>query len=338
MRRSAAGLILGISLLIASMAWGGFAALRTVLDPGRSADVADALLEDDEVQAQLAENLATAVTRVIPVGVPITDQQVESGVAVALRSPVVEALIRDAFVSTHAAFLGEGDVPRTVDLGDAAVEVREAIVAIDPSLDAVFPPSQALVIELPTERVPDLGGARRLLLRVVPLAALFAAGGVVLALLTTTHRPSVLRRAGRWAIVAGAVWLAFAYGIPWLATSFFSGQSVVAGALLQAVVTAMIVPSIILVAIGSAALALSFVWPHLGWPETSRRHRRHLDAATVGSPSQPVTPLPPASPPVVPETTSPESHPRPDGASVEPQWQAQPTQRWVEGVGYVHDD
>ena len=63
-RRSIAGLILGPSLLIGSLAWSGSLALRTVFDADRSRDVAEELLDNDEVRSQLTENLGSAIEAV----------------------------------------------------------------------------------------------------------------------------------------------------------------------------------------------------------------------------------------------------------------------------------
>ena len=51
MRRTLAAAILGISLWIGSLAWSGFIMTSTVLNPDRSEDVAEALLDNDAVRA-----------------------------------------------------------------------------------------------------------------------------------------------------------------------------------------------------------------------------------------------------------------------------------------------
>ncbi len=74
-RRSIAGLILGPSLLIGSLAWSGFLALRTVFDADRSRDVAEELLDNDEVRSQLTSNIGTAIETAPPAGAPVTGRQ-----------------------------------------------------------------------------------------------------------------------------------------------------------------------------------------------------------------------------------------------------------------------
>ena len=55
MRRGLASLIIGLSLVVASLSWAGFILSRTVLDPGRSERLAAQLLEHDGVREALAE-------------------------------------------------------------------------------------------------------------------------------------------------------------------------------------------------------------------------------------------------------------------------------------------
>ena len=114
-RRSVGGAILGLSLLVGSFAWAGFVALQTVFDPDRSREVGEELLDNDEVRAQVEENLAFAITSIIPPEVPVEDGVVEQVTAGLLSNPEVEASLLEAFTDTHRAFLGDGDVPERVD-------------------------------------------------------------------------------------------------------------------------------------------------------------------------------------------------------------------------------
>ena len=61
MRRTLAAAVLGLSLWIGSLAWSGFVMTRTVLDPGRSEAVAEALLDNDAVRDQLVANIAGGI-------------------------------------------------------------------------------------------------------------------------------------------------------------------------------------------------------------------------------------------------------------------------------------
>ncbi len=134
-RRSIAGVVLGVSLLLASLAWSGYLALRTVLDPDRSREVAEELLDNDEVRTQLAQNLATALTAGVPDEVPIPDGVVEAAAVRVLEDPAFEELVLTAFADSHAAFLGEGDPPEELDLNPLAQSFRATAVEAVPALE-----------------------------------------------------------------------------------------------------------------------------------------------------------------------------------------------------------
>lgn len=260
-RRSFAGAILGLSLLAASFAWSGLLAQRTVFDPNRSRQIAEELLDNEEVRAQLIDNLSDAITAAIPSEVPVSDQLVESVAAQVLNDPAVEAVILDAFTDTHAAFLGDGDAPTEIDLTAVADATRAALVQAAPQLDSVLPTTSTLVVPLPTEHVPDASPVRSFVRRAVPVLALLAIGGAIVALVATTDRPSILRRAGIWAITTTAVYLAIGLGVPELLRQFAPDGAEVVAALLSALLRATLAPSIVLGLLGIALIVVSGMWP-----------------------------------------------------------------------------
>lgn len=256
-------------MLIASLAWSAYGMLNTMLDPERSERIADTLLEDELVQQQLRESIAGAVGSQIPEAVPVSDDQLESGAGLALDNPVVSVLIRDAFVQAHQAFLGEADPPTQLDLGSASNDIRDGALSGVPGGAELLPDGPGLVIDLPTDQIPNLGGFRRWLQRVAPLMALIAAAGVALALLTAKNRASVLRRAGTWALGSSAVWLVLNVGLPWVANQYFSGQAAIASSLIDALFGEMLVPAIVLAGCGLALVVVSILWPEGGSARTS---------------------------------------------------------------------
>ncbi len=343
--------------------------LNTVLDPGRSERIADTLLEDELVQQQLRESIAGAVGDQIPSEVPVSDEQLESGAGVALQNPVVEVLIRDAFVQAHQAFLGEAEPPTSLDVGSAAGDIRDGALSGVPGGPELVPDGPGLVIDLPTDQIPNLGGFRRWLQRAAPLMALIAAAGVALALLTAKNRAAVLRRAGIWALGSSAIWLVLNIGLPWVATQYFSGQAAIAGALVDAFFGQMLMPAIVLAGCGLALVVVSALWPN-----GSRAPAQRTDGGGVlmrrqgandGPKPAPIYVAPPgeitpryvAGPSQTPITHRPVENPRPVQQQPQQQPQApqpqQPQQapqqnppaakrtppvepgEWVPGVGYA---
>jgi len=349
-RRAVAAALLGISLWIGSLAWTGFLLTRTVLDPDRSRHVAEALYEDDAVRARLAANIADGVQASLPDGLPVGDEAIEAGTAQALESPAVEAVFVDAFVRTHQAMLGEGDVPRSVDPGAFGAAGRDALVSARPELDAVLPASPEVAVSLPTDRVPNLGPVRSGLLTAVPVLATVAAVGVLLALVITSNRPAVIRRAGVWAVALAAVVLAFAYGIPALAASVVPDQSEVIAALVGAMAAETRVPAVALGALGLACIVVSLFWraaPRLlsePAPQPRARRPRREPRLVGGPPPRRDLPRPaprpaPAPAPRRSETSPTAIQPRPGNADLTMQ-QDRPSPppgatRWVDGLGWV---
>jgi len=371
LRRSLATLILTISLVVGSLAWSGFVALRTVLDADRSQAVAEALYDDEAVRDQLAANIGSAVGATIPDGVPISQAQLDSAASTALDSPAVEALVVDAFVSTHRAFLGGGDAPDSLDAGAFGAAARAALVAEQPALDAVLPASPEFVVELPTDRVPNAGGIRDFLERTVPLLALAAAAGVLFALVATSDRPAVMRRAGYWAIGVSVVVLVFAFGVPWAAEQFAPDQSEVIAAIIGSLAATTRGPALAMAIAGAAAVAGSLVMSRAPSPNSvaafdhgprvappampiappappraprgGRAVRRDMPAGPsstwVGPPTASLSPPPVQAPPPA------QAPPPPRGAATVGGLPARPPTdptdsfdpRWVDGQGWVID-
>lgn len=313
MRRALAAAILGFSLWLGSLAWTGFTLLRTVLDPDRSREVAESLYEDEAVRAQLVDDIADGVAGATPPGVSLPRGQVEATAADALDSPAVATLFVDAFARTHAAFLGEGEVPDSLDPGAFGSAARGTIVARNPELDAVLPASPELAIPLPTDRVPNLGPLRDLLQAVVPLLALASATGALLALLVTSNRPAVIRRAGVWAVLLSSVVLIVAYGVPALGARYAPGQSAIIAALVGAMAGAMRVPAFTLGGLGAAGIVASVLWRRV--PSPGREPARRRPRPPAGAPRPPRRDLPRPAPgrrpppaPAVPRTRLPDGY------------------------------
>lgn len=298
MRRALAAAVLGLSLWLGSLAWSGFVLLRTVLDPDRSREVAETLYEDEAVRAELAGGIADAVQAALPPGAAVDRSTTEATATEALASPAVEAVFVDALAGAHAAFLGEGEAPRSVDAEAFGAAAREAAVDRDPSLDALLPEAPSLSVPLPTEQIPDAGPVRDALAAAVPVLALASVAGTLLALLVTSNRPAVVRRAGVWAIGLSATVLLAAYAVPFLAEALLPRGASVVAALVTAMAEAMRVPALALAGTGVAAVVVAAVWrrapapaPVLAVP--SRRRRRPVPVAAPPRPVRRDVPRPP---------------------------------------------
>ena len=329
MRRALAAALLGISLWIGSLAWSAYLMTRTVLDPDRSEAVADALLEDEAVRAQLEANIAGSVAAAVPDGSPVGEDDIRAGTSTALSSPAVEAVFRDALVRTHQAFLGTGDAPKTVAL----------------------PSAPGVQIPLPTDRLPNLGPVREAANDAVPLLASASAAGVALAMVVAKNRRAIVRRAGMWAVGLSALVLVVAFGLPALARVVLPGQAAIVTALVTALAGAARTPAVTLAAVGAAGIVLSLVWrpvssvppapapvPEPAWRPAPRPRRRDLPVP-ARRPTAPLASPPPGASALPADRTSVLARSAPDATRIEsvPAGSTRAGAHWVDGVGWVHD-
>lgn len=322
-RRVIAGLILGPALLIGSLSWWGFLALRTVFDENRTETVAEELLDNEAVADQISRNIGRALRAAMPESVELTDDQVDAGADIIFADPEVRAQIIGALGATHRAFLGLDDAPTEIDIGPALVSARERIGVFAPGVAEAIP--EAFTIDLPTERIPNASPIKTFLEWAVPLLATISIVMVLLAFMTTSDRSRVLRRAARWAIGTTAFYLLIGLGVPYVLRAIAPSQAEVLAALLTAILRAAVYPSIVLGVIGGLLLVLSWVWPER---ERDRRPRRRDERAVVAASPAPARsargarqvrrsppapgPAPVAAPrPVDPTTTVPSTTPRP---------------------------
>lgn len=276
-RRGAASLVLGLSLLVASFAWSGFVMLNTVLDPGRSERLADEMLENPLVRGVIIDAIASSVEQAIPAEVPVPRAELEAAATAALADERVEALVRDGMVRVHQNALEGIEEPVTLDATAFGAASRDALVAARPELGAVLPPAPPVAVTLPDAGLSVLGTVRDFLERVVTLTATVAAAGAILALLITRDRPGVLRRVSLWAFAASAFWLIVAFGGPWLADRLAPGSAAVFAAAVEVFLGAMIPPALGLAAAGAGLIAVSFVWDAAARGATSRPEPRRRE-------------------------------------------------------------
>lgn len=263
MRRGLASLIMGLSLLVATFSWSGFIMSRTVLDPGRSERLADTLLDNTEVRAVIVDRLADAVEVQIPAEVPVTRETIETAADAALDDPRVEELIRDGFVEAHQNALNGVDEPVMIDAGALGAAGRDAVVELQPDLDAVLPAAPEVEVELPNTGLSWLGTVKRYVDRFTLIGAVLAVIGVTTAFVIARNRAAALRRMAFWAFGAAAFWLIVAYALPWLLGRIAPGSVSIATAAIDVFFEAMIRPATGLAVVGVGLLLLSFVWPSI---------------------------------------------------------------------------
>src|SRR5919106_6882052 len=157
MRRVASSVLVVVGLVAASVAWWAFAARFTVLDSGRSARIADTLVEQPVLRDAVTEGLASALQQALPPGTPISPEALDAVAHQALDDPRATAALRSALLASHQRLIGEYDGPVSFDVSPIAVAGRDALVATRPELAGSLPEEPTLSVQLPTQNLPKLG-------------------------------------------------------------------------------------------------------------------------------------------------------------------------------------
>lgn len=303
MRRGLASLIIGLSLMVASLSWAGFTLSRTILDPGRSERLADQLLENPEVRQALVLRMSDALEEQIPPEVPVPRGVIEAGAEAALDDPRIEALIRDGFVQVHQNALAGNDEPVAIDAGALGAAGRDALVEVRPELEPFLPPTPTVAVELPTTGLSWVGTVKDRVDRYTGIGAVFALLGASAAFVVASDRAAVLRRVAFWGYGAAAFWIVLGYGIPWLAGNLSPTSAAIATAAADVFFGAMIRPAIVIAVLSTVLLIIGFAWPSMQQRRgaTVLQPRSGFNGSTPAAPqAEPATTALPASPPTGP--------------------------------------
>ncbi|HEV7865800.1 MAG TPA: hypothetical protein VGR20_24100, partial [Acidimicrobiia bacterium] len=260
MRRVAASVLVAVGLLCASVAWWSFAARFTVLDTGRSARIADVLIDQPVIRDAVADGLGSALRQALPPGTPISADEIDAVAHKALDDPRALQALRTAIVDSHQRLVGDYDGPVTLDVSPIAAAGRDALVAARPDLAKSLPKAPPLSVDLPTQHLPKLGWLPQRARELSGMAALLAATLLSLGLLAASDRPRVLQRAGRWALRAGVGWAALGWALPYAMTRIGEPRLAALGAIGVAAVGPMIAPAVTLVCAGIGALLGARAW------------------------------------------------------------------------------
>lgn len=269
--RSVARLVLGIGLLVASVAWTGWVVLQTVADPTRSSRVAHAVLDDPDARAVIADDLTASLAKAInaatsagaagtgvrPPTIAGDDPRLRSGVGLALDDPEVITDLVDAFAAQHANLLGvEPRQEVAMDTGRFVGAVATGVRAVDAGLADRLVAAAPATIEPPDIEVPYIGAVRRFAIEWVPRLAMIAAACVLLAFALGDRR-RVARRAGTWAVGAGLLWVLVPRGIIWVVERWSPAHGALVRAVVQGATGEITALATLLVLGGLAAVAAS---------------------------------------------------------------------------------
>jgi hypothetical protein len=260
MRRAATSILVTLGLVFAGVAWWAYAARYTVLDSARSERIAETLISQPVIQDAVAEGLGNALQQALPPGTPISPDQISAVAHQALADPRAMAALKTTVLTSHQRLVGNYDGPVTLDVSPIAVAGRDALVAARPDLAGSMPEAPSLSVDLPTQHLPKLGWLPERTRELFGLALMLALTLLGLGMLTSSDRPKVLSRAGRWALRAGVFWAIFGWALPSAMTKIDEPRLAALGAIGVAAVGPMIAPAVLLVSGGIGALLGARAW------------------------------------------------------------------------------
>jgi hypothetical protein len=250
-RRRVGGLLLSLGLLAAAVGYSGMVLRGIVTDEGVATRAAEAALNDDQLRSFLSEQTSDAIASQL-LGLDTVasleafgidpSQDLEKIAAAVMADP----RFTNAFVETvrqihHIVLVEAGPAP-VVDVTALVQVARDAAIALNPAYAPLFPVDGTLLVEVPSEQLPDLTGVTEGLGDRARLAAIAAAVLVAVGMIVHSRRPRGLRRVGTWAIGTAVVQLAVALALPVAAGKVPGEVSGVAEAMADILRPRLIVP------------------------------------------------------------------------------------------------
>jgi hypothetical protein len=251
-------LIISITLLCASIAWGGWVFLHSIGDPHRAERIAREILKSPDARDEIAAPFTDQLVNYAPL-----DAQSQAKLRSVVSDVLADSRIVDNFVaafgSAQANALGiEDERPTSIDVGQMVEVVREHVAVEFPELAAQIPASTEK-IEIPEVKTTAIGDIRDLANTWTIWLALLSFGSLV-ALTIFGDRRVVLRSFGFWAIFTGAFWAIGPRLVPMLASSYAPQADAIIKAMVNAVAGQITTTATILVVCGILAFVARAVF------------------------------------------------------------------------------
>ena len=250
--RIAPGAVLTAGLCLVTAAFGLWAVQATALDRGPLHRNAERVLSASPVQEAMTVRLTRALATTRSPGAAMNAPTIAIVATRALEQPEFVAAFAGALDNVQAHVVEGATGPITLDPALVSQAVR-AVGAADPQLAPAGAVTAPLVIEVPTDELPDLAqwaDAWKAALRAFLFFALLL---ITYGVLRSEHRAWALGRIGRWAIVVGVSTLAVFWLLPRLVLRPLGGWIAVGGAVAGA---GDVVVQVAFVLIGVGAIAV----------------------------------------------------------------------------------
>lgn len=185
--------------MCAALAVSGFLLQRTAFDPGRTADLADVVLQDQAITSTISNVIADATAS----SLGVTDKQtVRDLVAQIAKTPGGAALFADVLHDSHAHLIGEQPEPVQITAAQMVQIVRDERVG-------ELPP-----VTLPVPKVTALDMMRKILGFLVPITAVAAIGLAIVGFTAHPERGVLFRSLGFGMLLLAVLVIVLGYLIP----------------------------------------------------------------------------------------------------------------------------
>ena len=195
MRRGSALFLLHAGLALATVALSAWLVRRTALEPSRTAEVADAVLESPELRTEISRQVSERVGE--QTGADPRD--VEPAVDNALEQEDVARMLADTITAAHRRLLDSDAPPPTIDTTAMSVLSNGAL------------PEQ---FELDVPTIGFLDTARRAIDAALPFVAIAAALLALAGIAMHPNPPRAVCQVGYWMVAATLVQVLVGFLIP----------------------------------------------------------------------------------------------------------------------------
>lgn len=256
-------MLMGLSLLLASISWAGFVLSSTVLDPGGSTRLVSETMNHDTVQSVLTGRLADGLVQIVPESEPVSRQEAEKAAAEALTDPKARGAVAQALVEAHLLGLQGGTRDDFFSALDVNVAGREALVSAKPALRRQILANPLIKVRLPVSGLNWLAGLRNLVDRFAVLAASVALIGFATTFVVARDPELVIRRATWWILGSAGAWTLSGLIYETTARAVVPSSYAVLAVAIERFFAAMHGPSVVMLSFGLGLLSMSFLVPAL---------------------------------------------------------------------------
>jgi hypothetical protein len=134
MRRSFAGLLLGLAVACAGLAISGWLLQRSAFNPQRTKDLAGVVLADEELRNQLTETIVNSAARL-----PIERTVLQSNVETVMAVPAGQELVGEILFDAHERLIGRTDEPVQISSPQLVEIIRDQRASTLPALTLSVP-------------------------------------------------------------------------------------------------------------------------------------------------------------------------------------------------------